>query len=374
MRIGQVFALMSALTCAAVNAHAAALPYTFQKVAQTGSGFGSLGAPSLNEAGVSAFQATVAGGPRGVYYGVPGAVQQVATPNLNVTPGLVDINQTGQIVFTALPPTNPNGFIGINGVYRSEPAGGLTTIAEPWSAVDDINGGPVINNGGLVAFTVHSGPISRLLVGNGSAAPVSRTSSSGDVFNPRLNNDGQAGAIKTGAGALRALFFGDRDIITLTSPMYTDPEFGVPGTFSVLNFDVADGGRVAFFANFNGMGNGIYTWVNDTIQKVAGSSVVGPSATPAINDLGTVAAALPGRISVFHGGEEGTVISVGDAFDGSTVTGYAFSPEGFNNQEQLAFTLSLADGRQVNVLATVPEPGAGMVIVAGAAVLLRRRR
>jgi hypothetical protein len=91
---------------------------------------------------------------------------------------------------------------------------------------------------------------------------------------------------------------------------------------------------------------------------------------PAINDLGVIAGLVtgvgPDRLAIFENGVEGTLISVGSPFDGSTVRGMAFSPEGFNNLNQIAFLAELSDGRSVVVLATVPEPGSlTMLLVIG---------
>ena len=62
-------------------------------------------------------------------------------------------------------------------------------------------------------------------------------------------------------------------------------------------------------------------------------------------------------------------------FDGSTITALSFSPEGFNNTNDVAFLAQLADGRLVNVISELPEPGAaGVMLAAGAGLLARRRR
>jgi hypothetical protein len=106
-------------------------------------------------------------------------------------------------------------------------------------------------------------------------------------------------------------------------------------------------------------------------------SAYGLVGIPAVNDLGTVAGLVTGggstRLSIFQNGGEDTLISVGSPFDGSTVTGLSFSPEGFNNANQLAFLAMLADGRTVSVIAGLPEPGAASLVLGCAGLLLRRR-
>ena len=68
------------------------------------------------------------------------------------------------------------------------------------------------------------------------------------------------------------------------------------------------------------------------------------------------------------------MLADGDALLGSTVTQIDFAPKGFNNAEQFALLVGLADGRDVFVLASpVPEPG-GVALSAGAGLLLLRRR
>jgi hypothetical protein len=171
-----------------------------------------------------------------------------------------------------------------------------------------------------------------------------------------------------------------RNIVSPTSPKYTDPSGVFTGTFDTRRADLADNDRVVFSGDFyGGVTRALYLWQNDTITMVPGSYWTSSQApVPAINDLGTVVALMHGTqdyLSVFKDGQSATVISVGDAFDGSTVSGLDFIAEGLNDQDQVAFTVALADGRSVNVLTSVPEPGnMGVVLAVGIGALLRRRR
>ena len=80
-----------------------------------------------------------------------------------------------------------------------------------------------------------------------------------------------------------------------------------------------------------------------------------------------------GRKFLFEGGVEDTIAWVGKPFDGSTVTSLAFSSEGFNNFNQVAFLAGLADGRSVEVVSQLPEPGAASLLVTCGALLMRLR-
>jgi hypothetical protein len=372
MRFG-VFGGAVALVCVAMTANAAVLPYRFDKVAETGSTYSALNVPALNDAGVVAFVANQVGNTSpGVYFGNQFLVQPVNTaPVGNVSWPNADINNLGQVAFVAKPTSNPNNFIGIDGVYRAD-ALGITTIAPPWSAIDTINGGPVINNAGTVGFSVFGTVVSRMYTGTGG--PLSTTAtSSGGIADPRLNNQGKAAAILT-AGTGPTVFYDGAPIIS-QSTSYADPDFIGVGGFSVNHIDLGDNDRVAFAARWNNMTDAFYLWQNGTITKVAGTN--GLLGIPAVNDLGTVAGLVTGggstRLSIFQNGGEDTLISVGSPFDGSTITGLSFSPEGFNNANQLAFLATLADGRSVSVIAGLPEPGAASLVIGCAGLLLRRR-
>jgi hypothetical protein len=373
------YVMAAVVACANLTADAAQLPYRFDKVAETGAGFTSLDFPALNDLGVVSFSGSAAGNHR-VFYGTPFITVPVATPaDVAVTGVTTGINNAGQVVYTGRPLTNPNGFSGADGVYRTEPTGTITTIAEPYNT-EYLNGGPVVNNSGQVAWTLFSTVAARLYVGDGTGQARSPTQSTGNLFDPHISNAGRTVVISSNMSG-RFLVLDDQPIISLanfgnSSPSYTDPDFGTPGFFSVNAADVAHGNRVVFAANWDNLTKGVYLWDNGTISKLAGGSDL--FARPAINDLGTVAALLTDggstRLSILGPGGEDKLIAVGDPFFGSTVTSLAFVSEGFNNLEQFTFRATLADGRDVIVLAQLPEPGSAWMLVAGAGILLRRRR
>ena len=353
------------LTLVSAPAHAAVLPYRFDKIAEQGPGFSGLGLPALNDNGVAAFVEYRADGSAGVYFGNHFLVQRA--PVTNVGPNVVDINNAGQIAYTDA-----------RQVYRADPAG-VTTIGLATNPVESYDEGPVINNAGQVAYSTSGAIVNNLYRGDGTAPQTITHSTTGSIAQPRMNNAGKTAAISRNIAGTFLIYDGQGilDNRGFGSRQFTDPDFGTSGIFTSFNaVDVGDNDRVVFAARWSNLTDAFYLWENGTISKVAGTN--GLTGVPAINDLGVVAGLVSGngpeRIAIFEGGVEGTIISVGWAFDGSTITGLALSPEGFNNLNQVAFLATLADGRTVNVISQLPEPGAAGALVFAAAGLLARRR
>ena len=377
MRAPTAFAVI--MTVAGASAFAAEPAYRLDKVAETGTTYTALGVPAVNDAGVVAFAASTSPGippatppTNGVFFGVPGALQQVATPG-QVRPDLrpVDINNAGQIAFVA----RDSAW----GVYRSTPGGTLNVAGSGGNTTFGFSGGPSIDDLGRVAYITNdnpAGPVGELLITTEGDTGFSWAGPLSAMHGAHRNNDGLSLAVSP-----YFVFFGSaadrRDIVRGFSDNYTDPETGATGPFNLSReADAGDGGRAVFGA-LHGGARSLFLWDNGTISKVPGSAGIGSDTdVPAINDLGQVAALLSGRLSVFDAAGEHRVVSVGDAFDGSTVSALAFNAEGWNDLGQRAFTATLADGRGVNVLATVvPEPGAaGALLACAGAATLRRRR
>ena len=144
--------------------------------------------------------------------------------------------------------------------------------------------------------------------------------------------------------------------------------------------DVAGNTRVVFPANPLGgqaTTSELFVWQDGVITPVPDCEALGNLIRTAINDAGVIAAlAMPTgsaeQLLLFKDGVRQTVLTVGDALFDSTITDLGLGE--INNGEQLTFSATLADGRTVTVLATpVPEPAAGLLALA-AAITLRRRR
>jgi hypothetical protein len=379
------FAVASATissACLAPSANAALLPYRFDVYAQTGNTYNSLNVPALNDGGVVAFAGSEAGGTGpGVYVGNQFGLQRVPYNGpAGISWPVVDINNAGQVAFAGYLPRAPGDIYNTATVIRSD-GGGFTTIGSAYSAVQDLSGGPVINNSGLVAFTKNGTIISDVTASDGAGRNFQPLTTAGTASAPRMNNADRVAAISFTSGGNYLMYNGQTVIasnlfLPQNGTTFTDPDYGTTGMFQQLReFDVGDNDRVVVAARWNDQVDAFYLWQNGTLSKVAGTD--GLVGTPAINDLGVVAGLVTGngptRLSIFQSGVEGTIISVGSPFDGSTIAGLNFSPEGFNNNNQVAFLATLADGRTVGVISGLPEPGAASLLVGCGALMLRRR-
>jgi len=159
---------------------------------------------------------------------------------------------------------------------------------------------------------------------------------------------------------------------TVTEPNFFCP--GLPATYSLDQFgdpDVNAAGSIVVSADWGAIFSGVYRMDSAGITRIAFGR-----ATPAINDNGVVAALFRTGVKslkVGDGAPTDTVLSVGDSFMGSTVTDLGFTHEGLSDGNYLAFSATLADGRQGIYLTAVPEPAAVALGLVGTLIFMRRR-
>ncbi len=246
--------------------------------------------------------------------------------------GQVSINNRGSIAYTGGAPELCNvspwpPIIDYDGGVLRFDGETTTTIAEYGSLAwgPTIMAFPSINDSGRVAFLVAPGALSwnycpstrglqdgYLFVGDGRHLSEIAEVNSSSL--PSLNNRGDVGFIGLSDGALSVLVGDGKKtrIVADTHGAFTDFPYS-QGWYNVRGVSINDRGELAFVATVHGVGDGIF---------------IGPD---------------PDRDKV---------IATGDLLAGSSVSGgIILSRQSLNNKGQIAFQVTLADGRMLVVRA-----------------------
>lgn len=375
-----------------VGGKAEAASFTFTKIADTSGPFNSIlsglsdPGPSINAGGTVAFAANLSPEIFGIYTGSGGSTT-------TITQGFISsnsfynpvINDSDTVAYGERSPGLRN--VGALNVKSSN--GAMITI-DSFSSRLFTSYSPVINNAGTVAFSATSqgSPAPGVFLfsqdisissGN-STTTIARTS---DPFfsalgNPALNDSGSvAFSADLDAGGSGIFTSSGGPIATLIDS--SGPFSRFRGTA------INDSNTVAFLADLDAGGSGIFTSSGGAITTVADTS--GPFSSfgvgsTAINDSGTVAFLAnldAGGAGIFTGLDSvvDQVIATGDLLFGSTVTSLSFSKTGLNNSGQVAFFARLANGTEGIFRAnpasepsppqSVPEPASVLgLLVSGA--------
>lgn len=387
MRMIQRLALAAALAALCSAAPAQNAPYRFEPLGERprspSSGDLVRRLPALNDSGTAAFIVGTATGHYGqtLYTGTPGNVRQVETPGVSVGGG-VSINNHGRIGFIGLgtgEPAAPGMFavtaggpvvsIAVGSFDFEVPTGHFETAISDSGAVMALSDQPqrfpssvIIGDGTGPAQRVFSTPQPPLGTGGVVLLTSPRMSARGDwtAFETNINGSPNFYTAVHSSGGSRSSIFGG----------------------AVGSSDVAGDGVVVYQGTpAVGGGRALYTFRDNTGGGIIPGSEALPRGTVAMNDAGVVAL-LEGqtqgegtRLWLLRDGVTETVLSAGDPLLGSTVSTIGFDPKGFNNSNQFAMLVGLADGRDVFVLASpVPEPGAVGLAFGTAMLLLPRRR
>lgn len=337
--------------------------------------------PALNDNGTVAFILPRSGTtPRDevIYIGTPGNLNAVAVPDLKIIGG-VSINNPGRIAFIAYSPP-------ALGVYTTSAGGPVVTIS-PNESFNDRHETAIADNG-IVVFPTRP-PIGfpnfipgSLRMGDGNSPAQTLVQgqtpsqgsqlSAGQMFRPGMSASG-AWVVREVGGRVRALH-SNHGIVSLDDSSGYWTAFG--------QGDVAGNGDVVFSGRrYNDATSKLYVdRPGRPLESLPGSD--GLTGYLALNDDGVIALLGGGTTEIqgtllrlFRDGAIETVLAQGDPLLGSTVSTIGFDPKGFNNSEQFALLVGLADGRDVYVLASpVPEPAGAVVIGAMAGMLALRRR
>ena len=383
-RLNRVFLLGCVLLAAIItNAKAG---YTFTFVADSTGPFRDFSPVSLNRSGTVAFVARFDGSGAGVFTGNGGALTTIATaatPPFGNPFNPPSINQAGTVAFLG----DLGGAIG-DGIFAGN-GGPLVTIADTAGQFRNfVSGYSVsINATGTVAFTA-----SLDIGGGGYFASTGGVVTPIFLNTPTLHPDFNVALNDAGTIAFRA-YFGQSStpngIVTasggsVTTIVDSTGPLNYFGTAPSLN----NAGTVAFAAGIGGQDGGvfgIYKGSGGALTTIA--DISGPFSylgdffvnQPSINGAGNVAFvanldAGGGGLYIGDGTATSEVIGVGAALFGSTITGFLISPTSLNDSGQVAFVYGLANGTTGIAIANpVPEPSASLLLTALFGVGLLRR-
>ena len=381
LRLSSFFGIL----CVAVLATApgtAQADYTFTPIADSTGPFSSFGIPpTLNATGTAAFFASLDNGSSGVFKGNGGIVTTIGVNALpfggNTFP---TINQAGTVAFAAFE------WNGVEQRILAGNGGPLITIADIAGPFRDFSGGysTSINTSGAVAFkaSLDVGPGGIFVSNAGIVTQVFTNSASLSTSGSISINDAGTIAFRRGIGT--AIYTVNGGLIT------TIADSSGPFNYFSIPTSINNAGTVAFGAGVGGADGGVFgiykgnggplTTIADISGPFSYLGDFGFQTASSINDAGMVAfnAALDiggGGVFVGDGIFTNKVIGAGDPLFGSTVIGAGVSPTSLNNNGQVAFAYTLANGTTGIAIANpVPEPSTAALLGAAMAALGFSRR
>ena len=342
--------------------HAKPIKYNFTEIADTSGNLKALGIPVINNLGIVGFKAQLDEGGNSLFSSDGYTTTTIAdtSSNFSFIGDDVSINDVGTIAFIAgQSRQNPQ----VVGVYTSDGKTLKTIITTPTT---DENGVGFransfeevsINNTGIVALIESiSSRAQIVLIGDGSnTKQISRSASplfSGLQISDRGNVvfsyyilEIYTGDISTTTLIASARGFSDGKV-----DFVTNPSFNNSGTFAYI---IGSGDTV----KNEFIQSEVVTKKGNTTTTVAGTSGdFNNFGSTSINDRGTVAFIAnldAGGEGIFTGNNPKTdkVIATGDSLFGYTVVDLDFASEGLNNSGQITFVAKLANNTQVVVRA-----------------------
>lgn len=347
-----------------VHPSASAASYNLVKIADTdgpysafSTGLPDSGLPSINSAGTVAFWASLDSGGSGIFAANESALVTVASTGAvysNFGRGLPVINNFGDVSYYAALTA------GGSGIYR-----GGTKIVNTADGYTAFNDSPSIQPlSGVVAYRadrVITPPFSTpgIWTCSGGAATEIATGSSGiSSEGPSINGLGQVAWVGTYGGFSGVHLGSGGTVINLvnTTGMFSgfDPICAI-NTPTI----VAAPSKVAFRANLDAGGSGVYTVhmtaTDIVITPIATASSISVFGRPAINSQGTVVfrRIVSGADALYTGPDLmlDRVAGEGDLVEGKTITDVRNSKQAINDSGRITFRATFSDGSSGIVLA-----------------------
>lgn len=322
------------------------------------------------------------------------------------------INNAGQVAFTAFTAE------GVQTIFRAEPDGTLTTIADNTGRFSFFGANPSINDQGEVSFAARLAKDGEaIVISKGKTLKIAARTEPGRFnffgFNTSLNNLGEVvftaeldeefgfdeGTFVTDGSKIRTIYLASTSQFVGTDSRRSINDAGQIAfneslddfTNGIFRFDPGSGfvtivdqnspvvdfatdpqlnnaGVVVFHAFLDSGDEAIMTGSGGALTTVADTT--GPFGSfaffggPSINDSGEVAfgASLDGEFEtgIYTGPDPvaDRVIGPGDTLDGATVTNTVVCSEGLNNAGQIVFVADLQQGDEFRTAIFVATPSA----------------
>lgn len=306
---------------------------------------------AIDDEGVVAFQAAMAGGGTGVFCGAGGPVTAIALAPGDLVKAVCshpDLDRQGSASFYADLASGGRGLV----LVRDGREVVLAGPGDRFAVVGPL--GPTMNGAGAVAFRASSaaGVDGIYLHDRHSITTIADTASRFSGF------DGLPCVSAAGAVAFRARRKGGGDGIylrdggSLTTIAETGERFAELGRFPT----VSAAGTVGFCGTLTSGGAGAFAVTAGALTSIVDPGAYGSCRGVLLGDTGAVVfyATPPGGTIGIYGGPhpgEQRVLGIGDPVYGSTVAGFVLNPVSMNESGHLALRLELADGRQAIVRA-----------------------
>ncbi len=346
-------------------------------------------APQINNAGQVAYMATTNQAMFGYHRTLTGTTYDTVTAPSETVNGNFNMNNGGDIVYTEFSGGSNVVKLYQNGASQTiinKTTPGFTQFTQ-FEAYD-------INDAGQILFTAQSQVSGRTVIKTGNTYR--------DIPNlgtPRFNSTGQAVGFvslpRQPSGFQPALQTVNTDDSTRTLNLPTNSGSG-------LNFNVNDAGQIAYYYfgdATSGFGGRVSLSTNGVSQgaTLASNGQISPSGlgaldifyTPSLNNFGQTVfmATLAGNNNDSEGFKSGIyahngtsltkVIEIGETLAGRRVTGVHFSENGLNDLGDIAFHVRFADNTRAIIrgrvtglgAAVVPESTTGLLLAIGGMLL-----